>query len=360
MDLSPSALRVSALFMAVSWLFMLLHVQEAAQQLPSLEAYLTPANLIWMIVIACGLKILHELGHGLACTHYGGQCHEMGIMLLAFMPALYCDVSDAWMIQSRWQRAMIAAAGMWIEMLAATLCAWLWWASEPGLLQAICFNAMLIGTVSTLLINGNPLLRYDGYFLLADLLDLPNMWSLSRLKLMQQFDRFFYSRPTLIHADQPQPVPAALGVYAVLSIAYQSLILGGLMVVIYVTLRNANAELMGMILVMVVGASLTGKPVRAGVKLFDTPEKRRHMRWSSIIALGSVCGLCVVLFFWPLPYSFRAPALFQMSSYTPITIVEPGTLIDALPEGTRVAKGQVIARIASPSLDLELLSRSGN
>ncbi len=356
---SPAALVSTGCCMLVSWLYLALHLHDAPFDTPSIQAYLTPSNLIWLLLVAGLMKFLHELGHGLACTHYGSQCHEMGVMFLACVPTLYCDVSDAWTIASRWQRAFIAAAGMWVEMLIATVCAWLWWTSQPGLVHALCFNAMIIGTLSTLLINGNPLLRYDGYFILADTLDLPNLWRQSRAKLIQQLDAMFFTKPTLTQSDDPQPVPSYLSFYAVMSVAYQTLIVGGLLLMIYTTLRNARWELLGVILVSILAMSAAAKPARSTGQLLMSAEHRRHLRWLPTTVLTVALMSVVIVFMWPLPYSFRAPVLFQMSNYTPVTIVEPGRLIHCLPEGSQVEKDQVIAQLASPEVELELLARTG-
>ena len=80
-------------------------------------------------------KMLHEFGHGLACKRFGGECHEMGVMLLVFTPCLYCNVTDAWMIPSNWRRAAIGAAGMYVELILASLATFVWWFSEPGLVN---------------------------------------------------------------------------------------------------------------------------------------------------------------------------------------------------------------------------------
>ena len=129
-----------------------------------------------MLAFTLGItKVLHEFGHGLSCKHFGGECHEMGIMVLVLTPCLYCNVSDSWMLPNKWQRAMIGAAGMYVELVIASVCTFMWWFSTPGLLNNLCLNAMFICSVSTVLFNGNPLLRYDGYYILSDVTEIPNL-----------------------------------------------------------------------------------------------------------------------------------------------------------------------------------------
>ena len=90
------------------------------------------------------VKVLHEFGHGLSCKHFGGECHELGAMMLVFTPALYCNVSDSWMLPNKWHRAAIGAAGMYVELFLASIATFLWWFSQPGLLNSICLSIMFI------------------------------------------------------------------------------------------------------------------------------------------------------------------------------------------------------------------------
>ncbi|MGE5193155.1 MAG: hemolysin D, partial [Deltaproteobacteria bacterium] len=144
-------------------------------RMPDVDSFLTPTTVIWLTVAMALVKILHELGHGLTCRFFGAECHELGLMFLVFTPCLYCNVSDSWMLESKWRRAAIGAAGVGVELVLAAACTLLWWFSEPGLLNSLCLNVMLICSAGTLLFNGNPLMRYDGYYILADLVEVPNL-----------------------------------------------------------------------------------------------------------------------------------------------------------------------------------------
>ena len=121
------------------------------------------------------LKALHEFGHGFAVKAFGGAVHEFGVMILVFAPLPYVDASAASAFRSKWRRALVGAAGMIVEVFFAALALYVWLAVEPGLVRALAFDAMLVAGVSTVMFNGNPLLRYDGYYILADLLEIPNL-----------------------------------------------------------------------------------------------------------------------------------------------------------------------------------------
>ncbi len=146
-------------------------------KLPSFQDFFAAKNWIWLALVMAITKVLHEFGHGLACKKFGGQCHEMGVMLLVLTPCLYVNVSDSWLLPSKWKRAFIAAAGMYVELVLSSIAVFVWWFSHPGMVNQLALNVIFISSVSTILFNGNPLLRYDGYYILSDLLEIPNLRS---------------------------------------------------------------------------------------------------------------------------------------------------------------------------------------
>ena len=152
---------LSAMVMAV------LHWPELSGRLP--DQIFTPSNLLLLWLVYPVVKIFHEFGHAFAVKKWGGEVHEMGIILLALTPLPYVEASASAVFPDKQQRITVAAMGMVVELLLASLALFVWLNVEPGLISALAYNVMLIGGVSTLLFNGNPLLRYDGYYILADL-----------------------------------------------------------------------------------------------------------------------------------------------------------------------------------------------
>src|SRR6476659_2225639 len=144
-------------------------------RLPDFHYFFRAQNWMWLALTLCVTKILHEFGHGLSCKHFGGECHEIGVMMLVLTPCLYCNVSDSWMLPNRWHRAAIGAAGMYVELVLASIACFIWWFTVPGPLNYICLNVMFVSSVSTVMFNANPLLRYDGYYILSDILEIPNL-----------------------------------------------------------------------------------------------------------------------------------------------------------------------------------------
>ena len=143
--------------------------------MPEFTLFFSPANILWLAVVIAVTKVIHELAHGITCRHFGGRCHELGVMFLVFMPCLYCNVSDAWVLPSKWQRAAVGFAGMYAEIGLASLATFGWWFTHPGTLNSIMLDTMVVCSVGTLLINGNPLLRFYGYFILSDVSGVPNL-----------------------------------------------------------------------------------------------------------------------------------------------------------------------------------------
>jgi len=166
---------------AVLWLAAVLPaLLLAAQHWPELtqnisDRVLPPQNLLLIGAIYPVIKLLHELGHGYTTRAHGGEVHELGIMLLVLLPLPYIEVSAAAGFRSKWTRCLVGASGMMVEIFIAALAMYVWLAVEPGVLRAVAFNVMLTASISSVLFNGNPLLRYDGYYVLADAVEVPNL-----------------------------------------------------------------------------------------------------------------------------------------------------------------------------------------
>src|SRR5208337_844269 len=162
--------------MLAAFFFVAIHFETFHAKLPTYHEFFT-WQTIGYLWLALGLvKVIHEFGHGLSCRHFGGEVHEMGAMLLCLTPCLYCNVSDAWTLPSKWRRMIIGFAGIYVELVIASLATVVWWnsASQP-FLHNLSLGLMVVCSVNTVLFNGNPLLRFDGYYILADWLEIPNL-----------------------------------------------------------------------------------------------------------------------------------------------------------------------------------------
>lgn len=170
--------------------------------------------LVFIIAVAI-VKMGHEIAHGLACHWGGGRCREMGWLLLFGIPCLYCDVSDTWLMPKRRQRILVSAAGMMAEWLIASIALLVWSLTYQGFVHDLMSMLVIVASVSTIVINGNPLLRYDGYFILSDWIGVPNLGPESNQALRDWWTR-----------APPAPRQWGLVAYAIASGVYRILVIG--------------------------------------------------------------------------------------------------------------------------------------
>ena len=351
------ALAVAAL------LLVLTQLDQLRDRLPEIEAFFRPNNLVWLALALAATKVLHELGHGLTCRHFGGRCHEMGLMLLVFTPCLYCNVSDAWMLHNRWQRAAVAAAGIYVELTLASVCTLLWWFTYPGAFHSLCFNVMVVCGLSTVLLNGNPLLRYDGYFVLADVLDVPNLWQRSRAIVRSTFLRVCLRID--VHEEEDDDLPwrrrVGLGAYALASIVYRWVVLLGIVAFLLSTLGRYRLELVAQLLVVLIAVGMFMMPINAARRWLAHPLNADRM--SSRATLLRIGGLAVAvcsILFVPLPHRVTVPAVIELDDADAVYVMAPGMLVHGREIGDRVAAGEVIAKLDNPDLRREVARISGD
>lgn len=186
------------------------------------NVYSNPSLWPWLIATFIVTKAIHETGHGVICKRYGGQVPEFGVMLLVLFPAPYVDASAAWGFENKWKRIAVGAGGMLFELFIAAIAAFVWLNTNPGsLTHQIAYNVLFTASVSTVLFNANPLMRFDGYFILADLLEVPNLMQRSQNLLKHLFKVYFYR---LKNETPPSSDPVELTilfVYGVLAMAYR-------------------------------------------------------------------------------------------------------------------------------------------
>jgi putative peptide zinc metalloprotease protein len=181
---------------------------------------MSPANWGWLIVVFVVTKAWHELGHGLICKRFGGQVPEFGVMMLVLFPAPYVDASACWAFPSKWRRMAVGAGGMLFELFLAGIAAFVWTDSE-GLTRQLAYNVMLTSSISTVLFNANPLMRFDGYYMLADLLEVPNLAQRSNRMLGYLCQKYLYRLERIMPPSGQRGEQATLIVYGILAMAYR-------------------------------------------------------------------------------------------------------------------------------------------
>ena len=182
----------------------------------------SPSNMLMIWFVWFGLKILHELSHALVCKRYGGRVFEAGILVIIFIPLTYVNATSSWKFPSRWQRIHVATAGMYIELFAAWL-AILYWVGHPHTSGGqIAHNTVIVAGISSLLFNANPLMRFDGYYILSDLVGIPNLYSRGLQIIHNKISHWFLGTPLV---SQKSRHPAFLVSYAVAIFIWRILVL---------------------------------------------------------------------------------------------------------------------------------------
>ncbi|PHQ33446.1 biotin/lipoyl-binding protein [Rhodopirellula bahusiensis] len=172
---SPLAVALFSIAGLVSLLFWMVRWQQWAGSVPSLQTYLASLQPLTIAATFVLTKTAHELGHAVLCRRLGSRCGVIGVWWLCFMPCPYVDVTDVWRQPNAARRGAVMAAGIWVEWIIAMVALWVWWLAPSHEVRMTAMNVVLVCGVSTVLFNANPLMRYDGYFILSDLLDSPNL-----------------------------------------------------------------------------------------------------------------------------------------------------------------------------------------
>lgn len=293
------------------------------------------------------LKAVHELSHAVACRRYGATVRQAGVLFILLLPMAYVDVTSAWRLRSRWQRIHIAAAGMQLELYIAAAAVIAWPYLAPGLLQQTCAHVTLMAGLSTVLFNANPLMRFDGYYILADLLRLPNLAITADLWLRD------WSRRTLLGLPAaPVALPARhatlIRVYAVAAFAWRILVCVGLIVAATLMWHGA-----GIVLAVAAAVMWFIVPV---VKLLASVRQPGGPRLARIAATGAAgLALCMGIAWLPWPGACRLSGIVD---YDPMIVLR--TEVDGFVEeiavrsGAMVEADEIIARLRNPVLARDL------
>lgn len=349
-------------FVVSTVLFAMVQWSDIWTRLPQVQSLVEWQSVLGLMVAVALMKVLHELAHGVTCKVYGGECNELGLMLLLFMPCLYCDVSDSWMIESRRKRIAIASAGVVAESIVATAAFWVWWFANPGAVQTIALQIGIVGSISTLLVNGNPLMRYDGYFVLSDLWEFPNLWAESRRMFWNRVHQFFSTTPSTHTRTIWQPKSNGLVLlYAITSIGYQIFATLFIMFVIFVFCTAHRIELIGAVLLSILLTALVVQSTTTARKRFARAGGIRKLRRGrTLVSLIVIVSLVLLILFVPVPFSIHSPGLARSPELTPVMVVVKGRLVSSKLDGTEIEAGEPIAQLQAPELAWALESRRGD
>ena len=315
--------------------------------------FLTPQGLAWLLAALVAIKVLHELGHATVCKLLGGRVPEMGLVLIVFTPCLYCDVSEAWMMRSRWRRMAVTAAGLAVELVLASAATLVFLLTRPGWLHQASFSVMVTAGLSTLLFNGNPLLRYDGYYLLSDLLEVPNLRLRAQRYLLGLMRRIVFAVP-LSQADRPERHRVLLAVYAVASYLYGWIVLYVILGIVYRQLQPVGLQALAAVLIVSAAALQLGLPAwrlaaALGRMIRTRGNTRQFLRPAALtVAAALAVGLLLTV---PVDDTLSRTCIVQSAQPSDLYAPQAGLVTEVrVTAGQAVQAGQLLLVIDNPEL----------
>ncbi|MCJ7498836.1 PqqD family peptide modification chaperone, partial [bacterium] len=326
---------------------------QAAQHWPELthniaDRILSGQNLLIIGLVYPIIKALHEFGHAYAVKRWGGEVHEMGVMLLVLMPLPYVDASSASGFTEKRRRILVTASGIMVELFIASLAMIAWLNLDQGLARSVAFNAMFIGSVSTVLFNANPLLRYDGYYLLSDFLEIPNMAQRSITWIGYLIKRYIFG---MKKTEQPYARPdekAWLTVYSIAAFIYRAFIYVSIILFI-----SGKFFIIGILLGIWAFINMVALPVFNRIKFVVFSPALREKRLQAVLLSSVAIGLIAALIFLaPFPSWTRTEGVVWVPEGSLVKAGASGFLGTAqVPSGSTVQKGQVLIQCTDPLLD---------
>jgi putative peptide zinc metalloprotease protein len=351
-----------------SFLFLMLGLAAAAliftnfelfqSKLPTFQEFFAAKNWIWLAIVLALTKIAHELGHGLACRRFGAQCHEMGLMLLVFTPCLYVNVSDSWLLPNKWKRIFISAAGMYVELILASIAVFVWWFSHPGLLNQLALNVIFVCSVSTLIMNANPLLRYDGYYILSDWLEIPNLRSKATALVQRTIGDWLLGIEPRPDAFLPTGGKWFFIFYSIAAVLYRWLITFSIFWFVYRVLEPYGFKVMGQILALLVIYGLCVQPLVQLYKYFSIPGRLDSVKPIRLtLTAVATAGVLAGILFIPVPHHVRCSLYVQPAGAVNVYVEEDGILETIyIAANSSVVEGQPILGLSSYRLKVQLAS----
>jgi putative peptide zinc metalloprotease protein len=352
-----------------TWLWMLMMAGAVAILVTHTEDmsfdpawFFSIGNLALLYICFVGLKVVHEFGHGLTCKHYGGEVHEVGMMMMAFHPMFYVNVSDAWLLPKKSQRIAVSAAGVYVELIFACLLAYVWVLLAPGFLKDFTFNAILVASVTTVFFNANPLMKFDGYYILSDWLEIPNLRERSMRFVAGKFRRLFFGKDAKAEAKTPETLrqSRALAIYAVLSFLYLIFVMWNVLHTLDNLFDKVGLRFVGHLLVMSWFIASIGFPIWM---FFNRPNRDAEDRakgpsarpWVVACVLGLIFTAVMLL---PWQKTVTRACIFELSNPYRVKAEQAGFVMEVgRKEGDLVEANEVVARLRNPELEMLLATQ---
>jgi putative peptide zinc metalloprotease protein len=311
------------------------------------DRVLDPANLVLLWFVYPAVKALHELGHAYATRRWGGEVHEIGIMLLVLSPVPYVDASAAWGFRDKYRRVVVGAAGIAVELFLGSLALFVWILVEPGMVRSVAYNVILICGVSTLLFNGNPLLRFDGYYVLADALEIPNLGARANQYLGYLFQRYVFRVRDAESPAHTRGERVWMVLYGIASFVYRVFI----MFVIVLFIAGKYFVVGVLLAIWAIATQVISPVVKSIAYLVNNPNLQRRrgrvLATSALLVLATAC----LLFLLPVPSWTRTEGVVWVPEEAQVRAGADGFIEEILaPANSQVRRGQPLVRAEEPFL----------
>lgn len=332
------------LILAASLLGLMLVARQWDNFSHGVQDILTPAGIGGFLLALVISKLFHELGHALVATHYGVRVSHMGVAFVVLWPMLYTDTSESWKLRSARQRLAISAAGIGVEMALAGLSTLAWALLDDGPLRQAMLYLATTGWVLSLALNASPFMRFDGYFILSDMLDFPNLHERSGATARA------WVRRTLLGWSDPDPeslspsARRALVAFALLTWAYRFIVFLGIATAVYLMFF----KVLGIFLFAVEVVWFILRPLWSELSVWWArrneikPDRRRWMRGLGLAGLG--------LLMIPWAFDISAPGVAYPEHKQNVFSPFPARLTELHPPGP-VPAGTPLAQFESPDLN---------
>jgi putative peptide zinc metalloprotease protein len=315
------------------------------------QGILATNNLFLLYLGMVVVKAFHEFGHAYFCRRFGGEVHVMGVMLMIFTPMPYVDATSSWSFRERWKRVLVGAAGMIVEIFCAAIAAFVWSKTGPGIAHSLAYNIMFVASVSTVIFNVNPLMRFDGYYILSDLLEIPNLNQRAAMLLRHWTESWLFGVKNSESPAGTRREAGWLAVFGVTSWIYRVIVFSGVLLVV-----ADRFLIIGIVMAVVCLISWAVVPVVRFIKYLSASPRLDRVRHRAAGVTAGLAGLVILLLaVVPFPYSFRAPGVVMASQRTQVVNETAGRVQVLLARpGSFVKLGQPLLKLESPELDLQI------
>lgn len=295
------------------------------------------------------IKIMHELGHAYAAIRHGVSVPHMGVAFMVLYPMLYTETTAAWQISSPRKRAEIALAGVSVELILSSVFLMLWNILPDGLLKSLCFNAVIVSLLGSLLINLNPLMRFDGYYVLSDLIGIENLHHKAISFARWQLRRTLFNLQDPEPFDVSEPRKAFLINFGFAVLIYRFFLFFGIALLVY----HLFFKPLGLILMVIELGFFIVLPIVYELKIWWRRRRDILIQKRSKIFIGS-CLVVLFLCFFPLDTTVSAPAVMQATEHRSFYSPAPAHIAKiSITEGQRVSKGEILIILESDALEHE-------